>query len=79
MVEPGQPAWQLIVKTFGKDILLPSGEINREKLGKIIFSDSGKRRVLNSCTHPAIHKVMFWKIAKLFFQGKDNNPFLFTM
>ena len=69
VVEPGKPAWKKIVKTFGEDILLSNGEIDRTKLGEIIFSDSKKRRVLNSCTHPAIRKAMLWKIVKLFFQG----------
>ena len=69
VVEPGKPAWNKIVKTFGKDILLPTGEIDRIKLAEIVFSDSQKRRMLNKCTHPAIQKAMLWKIVKLFFQG----------
>ena len=70
MVEPGKSAWKNIVKNFGEDILLPTGDIDRTKLGEIIFSDPQKRRVLNSCTHPAIHRAMMWKMLKLFFQGK---------
>ena len=70
MVERGKPAWNKIVKNFGKDILLPTGEIDRIKLAEIVFSDSQKRRILNKCTHPAIQKAMLWKILKLFFQGK---------
>ena len=62
------------MKNFGEDILLPTGEIDRSKLGELVFSDSQKRRVLNSCTHPAIHKAMLWKILKLFFQGTVTLP-----
>ena len=69
VVEPGKPAWKKIVKNFGKDILLPNGEIDRTKLAEVVFSDPQKRRILNKCTHPAIHKAMLWKILKMFFQG----------
>ncbi|CAB4024650.1 dephospho- kinase domain-containing, partial [Paramuricea clavata] len=68
VVEPGKPAWKNIVKNFGEDILLPTGDIDRTKLGEIIFSDPQKRRILNRCTHPAIHRAMMWKMLKLFFQ-----------
>lgn len=70
VVEPRKPAWRNIVKNFGEDILLPDDKIDRNKLGAIIFSDSQKRRVLNSCTHPAIRKAMLWKLLTLFFQGR---------
>lgn len=79
VVQPGQPAWKLVVQKFGEDILLPNGEIDREKLGQIIFSDPRKRKILNNCTHPEIHKVMFWKILKLFLQGKDNVHLIFGL
>jgi dephospho-CoA kinase len=39
IVQPGKPAWKLIRKHFGDDVLLPDGNLNRPKLGGIIFSD----------------------------------------
>ncbi|XP_028405423.1 dephospho-CoA kinase domain-containing protein-like isoform X2 [Dendronephthya gigantea] len=70
VVEPGKPAWRNIVKSFGEDILLPTGEINRNMLGDVVFSDPQKRRLLNSCTHPAIRKAILWKILKMFLEGR---------
>lgn len=69
VVEPGKPAWELIVKHFGREVLLPDGTLDRPKLGDIIFSDSSKRKILNSCTHPAIQKEMIWQIVKYLFKG----------
>jgi len=41
-----------VVATFsGKDILLPSGELDRDALGKIIFQDVNARRKMNRATH----------------------------
>jgi len=65
VVEPGKPALQEIVKQFGEDILLEDGNLNRQKLGGIIFHNPSKRAVLNDIMHPAIRKEMlsqrdFW-------------------
>lgn len=54
VVEPGQPAYNKIVETWGKDILLPDGGLDRKKMGSIIFSKAEEREKLNSITHPAI-------------------------
>ena len=39
-----------IIKLFGKDYLTEDGELNREKLAKIIFEDTQKREKLNELT-----------------------------
>ncbi|XP_072028665.1 dephospho-CoA kinase domain-containing protein-like [Amphiura filiformis] len=70
VVEPHRPAWKLIVRHFGEEILLEDGSINRAKLGTIIFADHSKRRVLNSCTHPYIQREMFSEIVKCFIRGE---------
>jgi dephospho-CoA kinase len=54
VVEPGQPAWEDIVREFGRDVLLPDGAIDRKKLGEIVFGDDARRRRLNAITHPRI-------------------------
>lgn len=51
---PGKPAFRRIVEKFGSGILTPDGEIDRRKLGKTVFSDDEKRRILERITHPAI-------------------------
>ncbi|APT50503.1 dephospho-CoA kinase [Bacillus safensis] len=57
-VAKGTPALQQIVQTFGEDVLLPNGELNRKQLGAIIFSDEEKRKQLNAIVHPEVRKEM---------------------
>ena len=70
VVEPGKPAWKKIKQHFGDDVFNSDGTLNREKLGKIIFGDEAKRKLLNSITHPEIYKAMGWKVISYFFKGK---------
>jgi dephospho-CoA kinase len=54
VVEPGQPALQEIAATFGPDVLLPDGRLDRPKLARIIFADPAERAKLDAITHPRI-------------------------
>lgn len=54
VVEKGKDAYLEIVEHFGKDILDENGNINRKKLGSIIFSDAVEREKLNSIVHPHV-------------------------
>jgi len=51
-------ARERIVKQFGSSILSSSGEIDRKKLGRIVFSDSGHLEQLEAISHPAINRVL---------------------
>lgn len=37
----------------------PAGDLNRGRLGEIIFNDPEKRKLLNKCTHPRIRRRIF--------------------
>ncbi|MDP3939486.1 MAG: dephospho-CoA kinase [Deltaproteobacteria bacterium] len=54
VVEPGRDAHREIVEAFGEAVLRPDGQVDREKLGKIIFSDPERRALLERITHPRI-------------------------
>ncbi len=57
-VRKNLPAWHEIVRIFGKEVLLPDGEIDRAYLGGIIFGDPSKKEILNKIVHPyVIQKV----------------------
>lgn len=75
-MQPGQKAWKEIHKVFGDEVFLEDGQLNREALGKIIFSDVEKRKILNRITHPKIQRHMLWEVVRLLFEGKlySNNP-----
>ncbi|CEA00702.1 Dephospho-CoA kinase [Jeotgalicoccus saudimassiliensis] len=54
----GGPAIPAIIEAFGEDIVDADGELDRKKLGSIIFNDAGKRRELNAIVHPLIRDMM---------------------
>ena len=56
IVEPGKPAWKDIAGFFGGNILLNDNRINRKKLSDIVFQSPEKRKILESFTHPRIHR-----------------------
>ncbi|WP_286229339.1 dephospho-CoA kinase [Neobacillus mesonae] len=61
-VQNGEPAYIKIVAEFGREILLPNGEIDRPKLGSIIFHQEEKRQLLNQIVHPEVRRQMNEKI-----------------
>lgn len=56
------PLWKKIVKTFGSDILTRTKEIDRKKLGAIVFSDRRKLNKLNKLVHPVLKREIIKKI-----------------
>jgi dephospho-CoA kinase len=58
LLEPGQAAYEETVAAFGKDILDAYGNVNRAKLGALIFADAEKRARLNQILHPRILQVV---------------------
>ncbi len=55
---PGAPAYQPIVDYFGKFILAENGQIDRERLGRIAFSDPEALKKLEEITHPIVRQVV---------------------
>jgi dephospho-CoA kinase len=54
VVTPGSPALERVVGEFGPGILQEDGTLDRPALGKIVFRDAVKRRLLNTLLHPYI-------------------------
>jgi dephospho-CoA kinase len=54
VVVPGTIGYSQVVDEFGKQFLQPTGEIDRQLLGAMIFSDPTKRARLESILHPLI-------------------------
>ncbi len=50
----GKPSYYKIVNTFGEAILLPNGEIDRAKLGDIVFGDQERRLQLEEIVHKQV-------------------------
>ena len=71
VVKKGEKALEEIVEYFGSDILLETGELNRAKLGKIVFADREKLKVLNAITH----KYIIEEINKIIDLEKQNKQY----
>jgi dephospho-CoA kinase len=54
LLEPGQAAYDEVVREFGGEILGEGGKVDRKKLGAIVFADPVKRARLNWILHPKI-------------------------
>lgn len=65
LVEPGQPAYDEIIKSFGEDILDGNRRINRDKLRERVFENAAERKRLEAILHPRIREIVRAKIAGL--------------
>jgi dephospho-CoA kinase len=58
VVAAGTPAAQAIERRFGRDVVGADGEINRRKLGGVVFNDANARRDLEAIVHPAVYSAI---------------------
>jgi dephospho-CoA kinase len=58
LVEPGQPALEEIVSTFGAQILGSDGRLDRQRLGQLVFGNPEARQRLEAILHPRIRATM---------------------
>ncbi|MGE5751188.1 MAG: dephospho-CoA kinase, partial [Nitrospirota bacterium] len=65
LLEPGQQAWEEVVKYFGPEIVFPDKTIDRRRLGEIVFNDAEKRAWLNQCLHPKVFAVYTARVKHL--------------
>jgi dephospho-CoA kinase len=69
--KPHTKTWQKVVDAFGPGILKESGEIDRQKLGDIVFNDPQALARLNRIVHPQIGRLVMDEIKKLSEKGVD--------
>jgi len=58
LVQPHQPAWNELIRAFGKEILQEDGSLHRKKLADKVFADPKQRKRLNQILHPRIKEEM---------------------
>ncbi|GGV25377.1 dephospho-CoA kinase [Actinomadura cremea] len=58
VVEPGTPGLAAVVREFGDGVLLPSGDLDRAKVGSIVFNDADRLAALNAIVHPLVGERM---------------------
>jgi dephospho-CoA kinase len=67
--QPGTDTWREVVAAFGRDILTPNGEIDRKKLGAIVFNNPQALGQLNRIMHPKMRDMMKAQIDEYRRQG----------
>jgi len=56
------PIYKVVLERFGKEYLLDNDEIDRKKLGKLIFNNATAKKLLDEITHPIILEEVKRKI-----------------
>ena len=69
--KPNTEAWHEVVTTFGRQILTPGGEIDRQKLGDIVFNNPEALSRLNQIMHPRMYHLVKTQIEEYRRQGVD--------
>ena len=62
-VSVGSPILNAIQVRYSEEILLPDGNLNRSKLGEIIFNDKEERRWVENLIHPYVRQRFVKEIA----------------
>jgi dephospho-CoA kinase len=57
-IAKGAPGYQPVVDNFGKFILDARGEIDRAKLGRIVFNDPEALKILEDIVHPLVEQAV---------------------
>ncbi|HZJ82832.1 MAG TPA: dephospho-CoA kinase [Clostridia bacterium] len=71
ILEKGSPAWKQVKDNFGEQYLLPGGEVDRRKLGELVFSHPPSLAMLNEITHPIIKESIETQINQLKAEGYE--------
>ena len=67
---PGTPAWQAILDHFGDDLRGFDDQINRSRLGRIVFSDPQQLIALEQIVHPYVTETILKQI------NESERPFI---
>lgn len=65
VVEPGQPALDVIRREFGAEYLTADGRLDRGRMAATVFANPARREALNCIIHPRVIERMRSEIARL--------------
>jgi len=69
--KPDTELWREVVAAFGRQILAPDGDIDRKKLGEIVFGNPEALARLNQIMHPRIYALIKAEIEEYRRQGVE--------
>jgi len=65
VVEPGRPELAVIAETFGENMLLTDGNLDRRQMREAVFADDIQRKKLEAILHPAIRHEIARQLAAI--------------
>jgi len=69
--KPDTELWREVVAAFGRQILTPNGDIDRKKLGGIVFGNYEALARLNQIMHPRMYALVKAEIERYRRRGVD--------
>jgi dephospho-CoA kinase len=76
LIEPGQPAYDEVVREFGPSILDAGNRVDRAKLASIVFADPAKLARLNAILHPRVETIIYHQFAEWSRNGARDAAFV---
>ena len=76
LTEPGQPAYDEVVREFGGSILDAEKRVDRAKLASIVFANPAKLARLNAILHPRVEIVIHQQFAEWSRNGTRDAAFV---
>jgi len=76
LIEPGQPAYEAVLREFGSAITDGQGRVDRAKLGALVFADRAKLDRLNGIVHPRVAEVVLRQFSEWQREGTRDAAFV---
>ena len=70
VMEPGEEAYEAILREFGPRVRGADGRIDRKALGTLVFADADKLKRLNAIVHPAVKREILRRIRQAELEGR---------
>jgi dephospho-CoA kinase len=70
-VAKGTPGLAAVTAAFGSDVLTPEGDLDRKRMGALVFSEPAARARLEAAVHPAVRALFRAELARLAAEGND--------
>ncbi|MBK9041407.1 MAG: dephospho-CoA kinase [Bdellovibrionales bacterium] len=71
VVAKNGPAYREVLSVFGPDFVDGNGDLDRKKLGQIVFADKKKRVQLEQIVHPKVKSLALLEKSRLETEGKN--------
>ena len=76
LIQPGQPAYEEVLREFGSAITDSKGRVDRAKLGALVFADRAKLDRLNAIVHPRVAEAVLRQFAEWQREGTRDAAFV---